>query len=258
MSTFCSACSLMTFDYLSCQKLAERICIFFGALLAAGSSVCGEASDENEARVFRLDPAEIVVAKPVFAGRWQDFSSIRPLNTPDTVSVTTIPGEVISEATVQLGAIPLGSGSSLQFNFGFSTQESRTQQTFSDSVTLTLSAGANGPLYILTADVNGPIWSPNTPGTFEFDPSLIQRTPTSGANNPFPTGFNYFVSVPVPAQFEGLSLTLTLGLLNNQDQFVSLASLDKIAVAVPEPAVRSLLILCSLTLLATAKRRHNS
>jgi len=167
------------------------------------------------------------------------------------LNVTSGGAKLIAEASAQLAAG--ANGSALQFNFGFSTEEALAQQSFIDSVTLTVTAGPNLPLYLVTADVSGARWLPNTPGGFPLDPAALQHTPTSGEKQ-YPIGFDYFVSLSLPSQFVGQPLSLTLRLFDNQNALSSAAYLDNIRV-VPEPGFFAIFLLGTIALLFWKKAR---
>jgi hypothetical protein len=127
----------------------------------------------------------------------------------------------------------------LLFNFGFSTDETISSGSFSDSLTFTLqSADGLTTALILTADLTGVNWAPSNPGGVLINPDGIGRTPIAIPvfAQGFSTRFAWSVSFPVPSGFTGGPATLYLDLFDNQNALNSLGWADNIAI-VPEPGV---------------------
>jgi len=142
---------------------------------------------------------------------------------------------------------PFGSNpSSLEFRFGFATDEVFGPGKIFDSFTITLQDDARrSTLVVLTADAGGVVWAPVTPGGLSLDPASITR-----ATIPFPSlqpvlanQVAYLVTLPVPAQFDGLSAKVHLDLFDNLDPARSLGFAE-LAVT-PEPACWELLLVCA-------------
>lgn len=138
------------------------------------------------------------------------------------------------------------SNSTLTFEFGFSTDETAQQMTFPDSITFTLSDG-NHLAYLVTADVLGTSWAPQTAGALAIDPASILRTEVLYADAPFSRSIAYSVSFSLPVELQGTSLTLGFSLFNNQDAIQSAGFLRN-PMVVPEPAVLPTLLLGGVAL----------
>jgi hypothetical protein len=159
---------------------------------------------------------------------------------PLVVLRTGTGGPLIS-STLTIGAFDVGQPASLQFAFGFSTDEQPAPGTFLDSLTLTV-ADASGPLGVIynTTDRSGSFWAPPAPGLIAISEDSITRL-----SIPFPdvtpvhaNQFAYLVTAPVPNELLGRNLNFYLDLFDNQN---GINSLGWVSVApVPEPSTWAL------------------
>jgi hypothetical protein len=145
-------------------------------------------------------------------------------------------------STQSLGSFSASGPATLQFAFGFSTDEEPTPSLFLDSMTLTL-AEANGALTANynTTDRNGPLWAPTAPGSIFLSPDSILRQPIAFPElDPQHTHrFSYLVTAPIPSALLGRDLNLYVDLFNNQN---GINSLGWVSIApVPEPTTWALL-----------------
>ena len=159
---------------------------------------------------------------------------------PLVVLRTGAGGPLIS-STQMIGNFSLGQPASLQFAFGFSTDEQLTPGMFFDSLTLTV-ADANGPLSVIynTTDRSGSFWAPPAPGTISILPGSILRQ-----SIPFPdlapghaNQVAYLVTAPLPSELLGRNLNFYVDLFDNQNGVNSLGWLS--ITPVPEPSTWAL------------------
>jgi hypothetical protein len=144
----------------------------------------------------------------------------------------------------------------LQFEFGFATDETPGPGNIFDSFTLTLQDNAlNHTVVLLTADANGIVWAPPTPGTLFLDPNSITRSAISFPSlQPILAARSAFqVSVPMPAQFNGLTAKIFVDLFDNLDAVASQGYFR--VTAVPEPTVWMIVFVGGLLWLLAGRPR---
>jgi hypothetical protein len=159
---------------------------------------------------------------------------------PLVVLRTGMGGPVLS-STQTIGSFSIGQPASLQFTFGFSTDEQTAPGTFFDSLTLTLGE-ANGSLSVIynTTDRTGSYWGPPAPGAIFISPDSIVRQSIAFPDlDPVHTNqFAYLVTAPVPNELLGRNLNFYMDLFDNQN---GIDSLGWVSVApVPEPSTWAL------------------
>lgn len=157
-------------------------------------------------------------------------------------------------------AVPGAVESVLQFMFGFGTDETPAPGVFLDSFTVSIqdAAGQFTAVY-LTADANGLVWAPTSPGALVIDPSaFVTGTIPYPALQPLLANRQGFqVSAPIPAQFAGASINVFFDFFDNQDAKASQAWFSNLAVTqVPEPGPWTLLLLGAGVALVTKRFRR--
>jgi hypothetical protein len=149
----------------------------------------------------------------------------------------------------------------LWFGFGFGSNEPLDWAGFFDSGTVTLQAAGNGATAILlTADRNGLLVAPVSPGALTLEPGAFQLEgigfPEVGA--PFSMEEAWLVRFSLPVELLEAPLTLYLDLFDNQNEHSSLAWISHPAV-VPEPGTWGLfLFLSGVVLFFIRKVRHEN
>jgi hypothetical protein len=142
----------------------------------------------------------------------------------------------VNSAVQLLEASP--GATSVQFAFGFSTDEEPAPGLFFDSFTLSLFE-AEGSLGVIfnTSDRAGSVWVPATPGTIFVSPDSMVRQPIT-----FPDlspnhahQFAYVVTAPIPDELMGKDLNFYADLFDNGSTTHSLGWVSSVTL-VPEPS----------------------
>ena len=162
-------------------------------------------------------------------------SSVAQSTTP--LAVLRTGQDIPVNSAVQLLEASPGA-TSVQFAFGFSTDEESVPGSFLDSFTLSLSE-AEGSLSVIfnSSDRAGSIWAPTTPGTIFVSPDSIVRQPVT-----FPDlspnhahQFAYVVTAPIPDELTGKNLNFYADLFDNGNTTHSLGWVSSVTL-VPEPS----------------------
>ncbi|HYG23694.1 MAG TPA: hypothetical protein VEH04_13000 [Verrucomicrobiae bacterium] len=135
---------------------------------------------------------------------------------------------------------------------GFGTDEIVLPETIFDSLTLTIEdAAASLSALFLTMDITGTFWAPPGSGLF-IDADSIGRELIDFPEIPGGSPANrtaYSLTLPIPAEMTGHSLTLYLDLFDNGNGLPSLGWMSQV-IAVPEPAAGMFVLLGALLLVA--------
>lgn len=152
-----------------------------------------------------------------------------------------------------------GGQAQLEFDFGFSTSESPTPGGFLDAFTVTLQdLNQTAAAILFTADPNGLVLAPATPGTVVLNPGSINLNPIAypSLQPVLPNQIAYHLIVPVPQQFAGNPMNVYFDLFNNQDASASQAWFDNVRIAtIPEPQICTLLLLSGGILWSKYRRK---
>jgi hypothetical protein len=153
-------------------------------------------------------------------------------------------GQPLTSQSIIYTSIPGTSGGATAIiDFGFATQEQPRPGLFADSFTISIT-GPDGTGYLVTIDANGTKWAPLVTGALPVLASSIQRqtspflVPTEG----LPNTASYVMGYTLPANWQGVPLTVNFDLFDNQDALRSLAYFD-VPAQVPEPSCVALLAL---------------
>lgn len=136
---------------------------------------------------------------------------------------------------------PGSDGLPLEFEFGFATDEVVVPGAFLDSLTVTIQDAMARTLVLLTADANGVVWAPPTPGAVFISPNAIVRVPI-----PFPLlqpplaqQWAFATAIPLPPELIG-PIQVYFDLFDNFDSTHSLAWYRD--ARIPEPRTAALLL----------------
>ncbi|MEO6036395.1 MAG: PEP-CTERM sorting domain-containing protein [Verrucomicrobiota bacterium] len=146
----------------------------------------------------------------------------------------------------------------LLFKFGFATEENPLPGEFLDSFTVSIQdpSGTSTAVY-LTADANGLVFAPATPGTIAVDPATIFTSVIAypSLQPLLPNQRAFQLSAPIPSQFSGGSVRVFFDLFDNLNPLASQAWFSDLqVVAVPEPRTVGMLIFGALAFFWRFKR----
>ena len=168
-------------------------------------------------------------------------------------------GFAIRSAAVDVPGRPSALTNVLQMIVGMSTDERVVSQVIPDSVTVNvIDLSGQKIAVVVTADITGFVWRPETPGTIPLSASAVSASLVA-----FPildpvrqTANAYLVLVELPAAFFGQDIKIVMDLFDNQNAFGSTAFLGNVAL-VPEPSAALLLGLGGLAGLIPLFRRRS-
>lgn len=168
-------------------------------------------------------------------------------------------GFAIRSAAVDVPGRPSALTNMLQMIVGLSTDERVVPQAIPDSVTVNVvDLSGQKIAVVVTADITGFVWRPETPGTIPLSASAVSASLVA-----FPTldpvrqtANAYLVLVELPAAFFGQDIKIVMDLFDNQNAFGSTAFLGNVAL-VPEPSAALLFGLGGLAGLIPLFRRRS-
>jgi hypothetical protein len=131
--------------------------------------------------------------------------------------------------------------SAVTIDFGFATDEQPQPGIIADSFTISIT-GPGGTGYLVTVDANGTLWAPLVPGALPVANSSLQwqTSPFLASTEGLTNLASYAVAYTLPANWQGMPLTINFDLFDNQN---ALRSLAYYTVPVPEPSCAALLVL---------------
>jgi hypothetical protein len=150
-------------------------------------------------------------------------------------------GSPLSGGSIVVAPFPVGGDATLEFEFGFGTEETPTPGGLHDSFTASVETGSGLQAFVVTTDVFGSQWTPSNPGGTEFLPSSVTSSAISLPIVVAPADLigAYHVKLALPDEFRAQPLTLHFDLFDNGDALASVAFFNAV-VAVPEPSVVAL------------------
>ena len=147
---------------------------------------------------------------------------LRAQGTVDYVVLPTGGGQplVSDQQLLQLMGVP---SPTLYFDFGFFTEETQTPNDFLDSFTVTIQDATNLTAVLVTVDASGTVWAPATPGGVVLSEADVARAAISppSLQPVFLPGVAFSVSVRLPVQFAGPTLTVYFDLFDNLNEKMS-------------------------------------
>jgi hypothetical protein len=130
--------------------------------------------------------------------------------------------------------------SAVTIDFGFATDEQPQPGVIADSFTISIT-GPDGTGYLVTVDANGTQWAPLVPGALPVANSSLQwqTSPFLASTEGLTNLASYALAYTLPANWQGVPLTINFDLFDNQN---ALRSLAYYTVPVPEPSCAALLV----------------
>lgn len=180
-----------------------------------------------------------------FGGGLLAFSELSASGQGSIQGVTLLTGgsSALQSVSVEVPGHPSTLTNFLEMIIGMATDEKIVPQTIPDAVTVNV-VDLAGQLtaVVLTADVTGFVWRPETPGTIALPGEAVSASLVA-----FPTldplretSAAYRVRVELPQSFYGQEIRVTMDLFDNGNLLGSTAFLGNVAL-VPEPSALALI-----------------
>jgi len=141
-------------------------------------------------------------------------------------------------------------GSVIEYQFGFNTDEVPAPNTFLDSFTVSIEDSASDVAVVSTTDASGTVWEPSSPGAVTLSAWNVgyqsmaptQLAPVNGQ------GVAYDVNVTLPPSLKGTTFTVDFDLFDdmNPSTFATAYFSNVAIVATPEPTPATLACLGAL------------
>ena len=166
-------------------------------------------------------------------------------------------GDPLSSGSVVVAPFPTTGAATLEFEFGFGTEESPTPGELHDSFTASLESGSGAAVFVVTTDVFGSQWVPSNPGGPELSASSVSSSTILPPIIVAPAGLvgAYRVRVELPEAFRAQPLTLHFDLFDNGDSLASVGFYNNV-VSVPEPPMVAVAALGAALLASASWRRR--